>query len=276
VETEPLRIPESDIVPLDDIAPDIAGLRILFVNVFGITNSNGSWVMVDAGVPLSAGRIRRWAEEKYTWAPAAIVLTHGHFDHVGAVKDLAQEWNVPVYAHELEMPFLTGKQQYPPPDPSVGGGLMAIMSPMYPRGPIDISDRLRPVRDGGEISELPGWKWLHTPGHTVGHISLFRERDRALVLGDAFCTVKAESMLAIAGQRPEMHGPPSYYTPDWAHAKESVLKLAALEPLLVAPGHGQAMIGEDVPLQLRRLADNFDAIAKPHHGKYASKGEAAA
>lgn len=271
-----LHIPDSDIVPLNNIAPDIAGLRILFVNVFGITNPDGSWVMVDAGVPLSAGRIRRWAWEKFQNAPLAIVLTHGHFDHVGAVKELAEEWKVPVYAHELETPFLTGQKQYPPPDPSVGGGIMAIMSPMYPRGPINISGRLRTVASGGEIAELPGWKWLHTPGHTVGHISLFRERDRALVLGDAFCTVKAESMLAIAEQRPEMHGPPAYYTPDWAQAKESVLRLAELEPLLVAPGHGQAMVGQDVPAQLHRLADNFDVLGKPHHGKYVSGKEAAA
>ena len=60
--------------------------------------------------------------------PAAILLTHGHFDHVGALKTLAEEWDVPVYAHTLELPYLTGRSSYPPPDPSVGGGAMAAMS----------------------------------------------------------------------------------------------------------------------------------------------------
>jgi glyoxylase-like metal-dependent hydrolase (beta-lactamase superfamily II) len=57
--------------------------------------------------------------------PSAIVLTHGHFDHVGPLETLAAEWDVPVYAHPLEHPYLNGTTSYPPPDPTVGGGLMA-------------------------------------------------------------------------------------------------------------------------------------------------------
>jgi len=36
-------------------------------------------------------------------------MTHGHFDHVGGLKHLAREWDVPIYAHELEMPYLNGR-----------------------------------------------------------------------------------------------------------------------------------------------------------------------
>jgi glyoxylase-like metal-dependent hydrolase (beta-lactamase superfamily II) len=114
---------------------------------------------------------------------------------------------------------------------------------------------------------MPGWRWLHTPGHTVGHVSLFRESDRALLVGDAFCTVKAESLMAIAKNKPELHGPPAYYTPDFVAAKASILKLAALEPETLIPGHGQPIGGEVVPEQLARFAGKFSALAIPEEGK---------
>ncbi len=197
---EGLPIGEEDVVPLDQIAPGLAGLRILFVNVYGVSNADGSWTLIDAGIPLSASRIRKWAEQQFGVPPVAIVLTHGHFDHCGSVKDLAEGWNVPVYCHPLEVPYLDGSQHYPPPDPKAGGGVMATMSPMYPRGPINISDRLRTLPSDGTVPTMPGWQVIPTPGHTVGHVSLFREADRTLLVGDAFCTVQSESLMAIAKQ----------------------------------------------------------------------------
>ena len=265
-----IPIPEYDEVPLEHIAEGIRGLRILFVNVFGITNNSGGWVLVDAGLPLSGGRIRKWVRQQYGTPPVSIIQTHGHFDHTGALKELADDWNVPVYAHADEFPFLTGKSQYPPPDPAVGGGLMSVMSPLYPRGPVDVSDRLRPVKGDGELDDLPGWRWIHTPGHTAGHISLFREEDRALLVGDAFCTANQASFLSVAQQKPELTGPPPYYTPDWDLARESVRKLAALRPLILAPGHGLPMAGDDVEGRLELLAENFDRIARPE--KYRAAG----
>ena len=260
-----LPIGEEDVVPLKDIAPGVAGLRILFVNVFGVSNDDGSWTLIDAGIPMSSSRIRKWAESTFGNAPSAIVLTHGHFDHAGSAKDLADHWNVPVYAHQMETPFLDGRQHYPPPDPSVGGGVMATLSPLYPKGPIDLETRLRAFSADDMLPFMPGWKIIHTPGHTIGHVSFFRESDRVLLVGDAFCTVKSESLTAIAKQTPELHGPPAYYTPDWIAAKASVAKLAALEPDTLAPGHGQPLSGSDIPGQLQRLSARFDEIAMPEH-----------
>src|SRR4051812_49276456 len=134
-----LSISPDDLVPLDAIAPDVAGLRILFVNVFAVGNSNG-WTLIDAGLYGSAGRIMRWADAHAGGAPPrAIVLTHAHFDHVGALDQLAEQWNVPVFAHAEELPYITGTRAYPPPDPSVGGGLMARLAMLYPRKPIDLT-----------------------------------------------------------------------------------------------------------------------------------------
>ena len=117
---EKVDIGEDQVMPMNAIAPGVEGLRIAFVNVFGVTHADGSWTLIDAAIPYSAGRIRRWAEEKFGRAPNAILLTHGHFDHVSAAKELAEAWDVPVYAHSLEFPYLTGKAEYPAPNGRCG------------------------------------------------------------------------------------------------------------------------------------------------------------
>jgi glyoxylase-like metal-dependent hydrolase (beta-lactamase superfamily II) len=263
-----IAISDNDVAPLDDLTTDVKGLRILFVNVFALASKDG-WALIDAGLHFSAPRIRKWAESHFGEGtqPGCIILTHGHFDHVGAIDELG--WDVPIYAHSQEMPYLTGRLKYPPPDPTVGGGLMAVMSPLYPRGPYNFGERIHALPEDGTLQALPGWKWIHTPGHTAGHVSLFRESDRLLVVGDAFCTTKPESFLmAAATYKAELHGPPSYYTPDWEQAKMSVQKLAELKPQVLAPGHGKPLAGSDIPEKLEALARDFDRIAKPEHGRY--------
>jgi glyoxylase-like metal-dependent hydrolase (beta-lactamase superfamily II) len=260
----------------DSVASDLAYLRTGIVNVclFGRPGTpSGSWVLIDAGLPGMASRIVRAAEEWIgPWArPSAIVLTHGHFDHVGSLQTLAEQWDVPVYAHPLEHPYLTGRSAYPPPDPTVGGGAMAALSRFYPRGPINLGQRLRSLPDDGSVPEMPGWRWIHTPGHTPGHISLFRDSDRTLIAGDAFVTTKQESATAVLTQRPELHGPPAYFTPDWEAAGRSVRRLAGLEPLRVITGHGPPLQGEEMLEGLHSLARNFERLAVPRRGRYVGR-----
>jgi hypothetical protein len=91
-----------------------------------------------------------------------------------------------------------------------------------------------------------------------------------LIVGDAFCTTKQESFFAVATQRPEMHGPPMYYTTDWPAARASVERLAALEPAFIAASHGQPMAGAETAMALQELARRFDEVAVPEKGKYVS------
>ncbi|HYF79114.1 MAG TPA: MBL fold metallo-hydrolase [Symbiobacteriaceae bacterium] len=267
-----------------EIAADVLAIRTLMANICLIgppDAGDGEWVLVDAGIPYSTGIILRAVRQRFgrEVRPAAIVLTHGHFDHVGALKQLAARWDVPVYAHELELPHLTGQEDYPMPDPSVGGGLMARLSPLYPRTALDLGKRVRPLprghrgRQGGEVPHLPGWRWLHTPGHTDGHVSFFREADRLLIAGDAFTTVRQESALAVLSQRPEIHGPPMYFTTDWDAAERSVRKLQALKPAVAVTGHGVPMSGELLTRGLLLLSQNFDRMAVPDHGIYVDPAE---
>lgn len=256
-----------------EVAEDVAFRRLGIVNVvfLGLRGAGDrGWVLVDAGIPGTRGLIESAARERFGEGarPAAIVMTHGHFDHIGALEDLSEAWDAPVYAHPLEHPYLDGRAAYPPGDPSVGGGLMAALARFYPRGPVHVGQRLRAVEPDGSLSMLPGWRWLHTPGHSVGHISLWREFDRLLVAGDAFVTTRQESAYAVTVQRPEMHGPPAYYTIDWESARSSVERLAALRPDLVVTGHGQAMKGPAMLEALTTLAERFADIALPERGLY--------
>ncbi|HUY94959.1 MAG TPA: hypothetical protein VMU71_06655, partial [Terracidiphilus sp.] len=61
------EVPVSDalVQPMERVADGVRGLRIGFVNVFGVMHANGSWTLIDAGVPYSAGYIRRWAEREF-------------------------------------------------------------------------------------------------------------------------------------------------------------------------------------------------------------------
>jgi glyoxylase-like metal-dependent hydrolase (beta-lactamase superfamily II) len=258
------------------VTDDLAYIRTGIVNLYlyGRPGApSGAWVLIDAGMPGSAWRIRRAAQEWIgPWArPAAIVLTHGHFDHVGGLTELLRHWDVPIYAHRLELPYLTGRSAYPSPDPTVGGGALAALSGLYPRGPIDLGDRVQALPENGSLPGMPGWRWIHTPGHTPGHISLFRDEDRTLIAGDAFVTTKQESASAVLAQRPELHGPPAYFTADWESARRSVEQLAALEPQRVATGHGPPLHGPRMQQDLLDLARNFDRRAVPPHGRYVTQ-----
>ncbi|MFC4425148.1 MBL fold metallo-hydrolase [Deinococcus navajonensis] len=251
------------------LRPDVVRVRLPMVNVYLLGRPGEPWVLVDAGMPGTASLIQAAARKVHgERPPEAIVLTHGHLDHVGALKTLKAAWNVPVYAHALELPHLNGQAAYPFPDPTVGG-VMSLLSPAFVPGPFDVGAQVLP--ENGEVPFLPQWRWLHTPGHTAGHVSLWRDVDRTLIAGDAFVTTHQETARGAWLLRPTaVQGPPAYYTPNWDAARESVRDLAALEPDLGATGHGHPMAGPDLTASLHRLARNFDEAARPVRGWYLS------
>ncbi len=258
-----------------EVLPDVYCVTLQIVNIafIGEAGSN-EFVLVDAGMPSSAETIMEVAENRFGAGskPKAIILTHGHFDHVGSTIELIRHWNVPVYAHQLELPFLTGQMNYPEPDASVEGGLLAKLSPMFPNEAIQLGQHIQALPADGTVPHLAGWRWLHTPGHTPGHISLFREQDRTLIAGDAFVTVRQDSLYKVITQEQEVNGPPRYLTTDWAAAKQSVLTLAALKPNVAVTGHGVPMQGVALTEGLQHLAAQFDQLAVPDYGKYVTSG----
>ncbi len=254
-----------------EVLPDLYCHTIQIVNIHFVGSPDSKdFVLVDAGMPGSADEIIAATEARFgsISRPKAIILTHGHFDHVGAVIELVKHWNIPVYAHPLEIPFLTGKMSYPEPDPSVEGGLVAKMSPIFPNEPINLGDQVEALPSDGKVPHMPHFRWIHTPGHSPGHVSLFRDTDRALIAGDAFVTVKQESLYKVLTVEQEISGPPRYLTPDWKAAKDSVITLQRLNPTVAVTGHGLPMAGNLLSESLEMLATNFDKIAVPDYGKY--------
>ncbi|MEO5894483.1 MAG: MBL fold metallo-hydrolase [Vicinamibacterales bacterium] len=243
---------------------------IVFVNAYLVDISpnqpDAGWFLVDTGLrSAGASLIRQAARQRYgpRSAPRGIVLTHGHFDHAGSAAILAEHWGVPLFAHSLELPYLTGQSAYPPQDPTVGGAL-AMMSRAFPRGAMDVTNYLVPVSDDS-LPFAAEWQVLHTPGHTAGHVSLWREKDRVLVAGDALATMNQESWTTTITMPRELRWPPAPMTTDWDAATASIQRLAALRPHTVVAGHGLPIVGEHVADLMDTFASNF---TRPSHGRY--------
>lgn len=251
---------------MEEVARGVFWQPLSITNAYLVGQRGGPWALIDTG--MTPGHMRKLVAAA-TQAfgdgarPEAIYLTHGHFDHVGAAHELASLWNVPVFAHALEMPYLTGQSAYPPPDPTVGG-FMANLSRFFPNRIAPLGGHLQ-VMPEGELPGLAGWEAHFTPGHSPGHVAFFRPEDRTLIAGDAFVTVNQDSATAMLTQKQEIYRPPNYYTPDWSLARRSVEHLAELNPQTAATGHGVPMSGPQVARQLHDLAVNFPI---PRHGRY--------
>lgn len=253
-----------------EVKPDLYYYTNQIVNVAMVGLPGEKWVLIDAGMPKCGEEIKDVAEERFGKGsrPECVILTHGHFDHVGDLVYLLEEWQVPVYAHPNEFPYLTGARDYPEPDASVEGGLLAKIASIYPHEAVDVAPYLQSLPDDHTVPHLDGWEWIHTPGHSEGHISLYREADRVLISGDAIITVRQDSLYKVLLQISELNGPPRYLTTDWAAAEQSVNKLYVLKPDILIPGHGKVMTGADLRAELGYLNDNFKEVAVPKYGKY--------
>lgn len=251
---------------MQEIVPGVAYLPLTIENVYFVGEPGQPWVLVDAGTPGMKARILAAAVERYgeNARPEAILLTHGHTDHAGSAAALAETWNVPIYVHPLEFPYLTKKSKYPPKDPTVGGA-MGLLSRVFPMNVTDLSGLLQPLPDGGIVPGLPDWEWHFTPGHSPGHVSYFNAAKSVLLVGDAFATVNLNSFAALATKKPEISLPAPPFTCDWDAARKSVALLAGLDPSALGAGHGAPMSGASIPADLRQFAHTF---TPPAHGRY--------
>lgn len=248
------------------VAPGLYRINSAYVNAYLLGEPGEPFVLVDTGMPFSAEQIKKAVDDRFgvQARPEAIVLTHGHFDHAGSVEELSRYWDVPVYVHPMEIPYVTGQSEYPPADPTVGG-FGGQLSRFYTNKPYNVSERVHQLPADGSVPGFTEWKWLYTPGHTPGHISLFREKDAVLVAGDALTTMNMRNMGDMMSGKPELNGPPEYFTPDWILALKSIDELASLRPSIIAAGHGEPLYYRGLELDLIDFADRF---LPPKEGRY--------
>ncbi|HEY8870975.1 MAG TPA: MBL fold metallo-hydrolase [Candidatus Limnocylindrales bacterium] len=218
------------------IAPSIHRVGINSIINSYLVEDAGEVTIIDAGVP-----------GYYTDLPAeltamgrtvadvrALVLTHGHSDHIGFAERLRRERSVPIWVHESDAALARGEV----PNPAKGLGptklapLLGFLWFTIAHGGLRIV-RLAEVATYGDGATLdvPGSpRVILVPGHTPGSAALHVASLDALFIGDAIATYSVTT-----GQR----GP--QVAPFTADAKEAIASLARLEGLaagLVLPGHG--------------------------------------
>ena len=194
-------------------------------------------VLIDAATRRAGRRILRQVKDRGITAHA---LTHAHPDHQGASKEVCEALGIPLWCHEADAdPMEQGTIPETQPDHPIN----RLIDRFWLGPPHPVARRLQ------EGDEVAGFQVLHVPGHSAGHVACWRERDRALILGDVVTNLN--TLTGVPG----LHEPQRIFTPDPARNRESIRRLVALEPELVCFGHGRPLRD---PAKLRRFADGLD------------------
>jgi glyoxylase-like metal-dependent hydrolase (beta-lactamase superfamily II) len=219
------------------------------MNIYFIAEEGGGVVQFDAGTSAMKRSARAAAER--LGGVKRVVLSHAHADHRGTagamgapvlchpaeVADAESDASITPYMDLSMLPFAPVRWLYP------------LLLRYWDGGAVRISGTLE------EGEEVAGFRVVHLPGHAPGLIALWRESDRLALVSDAIYLVDSARL------KPLPEGEASVPHPAWAwdhqQAKQSVRKLAALEPRTVGPGHEDPLRGEDLRPALERAAERL-------------------
>jgi len=217
------------------------------MNIYFIADGEGGVIQFEAGSSAMKRSARAAAER--LGGVSRVILSHAHADHRGT----AGAMGAPILCHPDEVA-----------DAESDASITPYMDlSLLPVAPIRwIYPLLLRRWDGGAVSisgtlsegdEVAGFRVIHLPGHAPGLIGLWRESDRLALASDAIYLIDSARLRAL----PE--GEASVPHPAWAwnhrQAKESVRRLASLEPLIVGAGHAEPLRGDDLRPTLERAAE---------------------
>lgn len=249
-----------------EIAPDV-----FCIGPTGRTQTNAYLVrsgtasaLVDAGWEHDAARIQAAAGSLLGTGnvPGLILLTHVHPDHAGSARALAEAWGCPILLHADEVAIARGdfaamRRYAGPLDRWL---ILPLMRSIGERRRTRILERgslaghIRELEPDGAVPALDGWSWIHTPGHTPGHVSFLRAADRVVLTGDALVSLRVNHPAGILLGRNGLSAPPRYTTWNRRVATGSIRTLASLEPAVVGGGHGRPLTGPGTTAAVRAFA----------------------
>ena len=186
------------------------------IHVWLVVEEDGV-TLVDAGIPQMAKGILKAVDQIGAGPLKRIVLTHGHVDHVGAIKRILTSIPVPVYVHTIEIPFMEGDLAYPRRKKAAVSVEKGIVKPL-------------PADETGQLLPIGGLQPYFTPGHSPGHVIYWHERDRVVLGGDLFTSKKGK-----------LRRPMPMFTADMAEAVESSKILRLLKPDQLEICHGNSV-----------------------------------
>lgn len=147
---------------------------------------------------------------KHLGNPKAILLTHGHHDHINGARSLKDQLDIPIYAHANELPYINGELPYPHKDKIENTGVS------YQIKSLEAFNHSLPI------------DFYLTPGHSPGHIVLHHKEDDVLICGDLFIS-----------QKTTLHPPIKKFTYDMNENIQSGSIIDELQPKLITTSHGQ-------------------------------------
>ncbi|MGE8203932.1 MBL fold metallo-hydrolase [Heyndrickxia sp. NPDC080065] len=222
---------------IEKVSEHIWSLRtwmIIPIHVWVVVDDEGV-TLVDAGIPSMAKGIMEFIKQLDAGPLQRIILTHGHSDHVGAVKKILAEKEVPVYVHSVEVPYMEGDLPYPRRKKAEQTVAKQIAKPL-------LEDEQGNLQRIGELSPFL------TPGHSPGHVVYYHEKDQVLLAGDLFTSKKGK-----------LHQPMPMFTADMKEAVKSSSIVKQLKPRRLEVCHGNSVSSP---------ADYFDKYIETMEKKY--------
>ncbi|HEU4906610.1 MAG TPA: MBL fold metallo-hydrolase [Solirubrobacterales bacterium] len=218
------------------------------MNIYFIERAQGGVVQFDAGTKAMRKKARAAGEQ--LGGIERVVLGHAHADHRGT----APYMGAPVYCHAGDVADAES-------DASIAPYFDLSLLPVAPvrwlypfllrrwdGGAVKIAGT---VAEGDEVAG--GFRVVHFPGHAPGLIGLWRESDRVALVSDVVYLVDSGRLKPLP--EGEVSVPHPAWAWDHAQAKQSVRKLAALEPAVVGAGHAEPLRGENLREALERAAE---------------------
>lgn len=203
---------------ITQISEHIWSLRtwiVIPITVWVVVEEDGV-TLVDAGIPLMARGILKFISNLGAGSLKQIVLTHGHPDHVGALKPILLQYPVTVFAHDQEIPYLLGECAY-----RAGKKPVATLV----RGEVQSFA----ADNDGQLSAIGSLTPYFTPGHSPGHVIFHHEQDNVMLAGDLF-----------SSKRGMLRKP--LFTTNMKEVLDSSLVVGNLQPKQLEVCHGYSVI----------------------------------